>query len=98
MIATRCRRPRRPLAAPRRRLAAAGYPARLALAVALLASLGSAAASRVHATAATDAPLAPQRVLLIGNSYTRFNVMPRLLARLSEEVPGARRLAVDAEA
>jgi hypothetical protein len=66
--------------------------------VALLASLGSAAASRVQATAATDAPLAPQRVLLIGNSYTRFNVMPRLLARLSEEVPGARRLAVDAEA
>ena len=40
----------------------------------------------------------PMRVLLVGNSYTRFNVMPRLLARISEAVPGAQPLAVDAEA
>jgi hypothetical protein len=48
--------------------------------------------------ARASAPLAPMRVLLVGNSYTRFNVMPRLLARLSQSVPGAQPLAVDAEA
>jgi hypothetical protein len=48
--------------------------------------------------ARASAPLSPMRVLLVGNSYTRFNVMPRLLARLSQSVPGAQPLAVDAEA
>jgi hypothetical protein len=40
---------------------------------------------------------APLRVLLIGNSYTKFNVMPRLLQKLSAAVPGVRALHVDAE-
>lgn len=39
---------------------------------------------------------APERVLLIGNSYTRFNMMPRLLARMAESA--GRPLRVDAEA
>jgi hypothetical protein len=39
----------------------------------------------------------PLRVLLVGNSYTRFNMMPRLLARLSLAVHGARPLRVDFE-
>ncbi len=98
MIATRRRRPRSP-----RRLALAiaafgGIAPALCGGAMSMALLATAAASRVHATAVTEAPLTPQRVLLVGNSYTRFNMMPHLLARLSEEVAGARPLAVEAEA
>lgn len=39
----------------------------------------------------------PLRVLLVGNSYTKFNMMPRLLSRLSLAVHGARPLQVDFE-
>jgi hypothetical protein len=39
----------------------------------------------------------PLRVLLVGNSYTKFNMMPRLLARLSLAVHGAPPLHVDFE-
>ena len=41
---------------------------------------------------------APLRVLLIGNSYTRFNMMPSLLRRLALSVPDGPPLAVDFEA
>ncbi len=40
----------------------------------------------------------PLRVLIVGNSYTRFNVLPHLLQRLSAGVQGGVRLHVDAEA
>jgi hypothetical protein len=39
----------------------------------------------------------PLRVLLVGNSYTKFNMMPRLLSRLSLAVHGVRPLHVDFE-
>jgi hypothetical protein len=54
----------------------------------------------VDSASAARAPLpAPRalRVLLVGNSYTKFNVMPRLLQRLSTAVPGARALQVDVQ-
>jgi hypothetical protein len=38
------------------------------------------------------------RVLLVGNSYTRFNVMPRLLERLAQSAHGDRPFHVEVEA
>lgn len=51
---------------------------------------------------AWSAPLAAtpaqHHVLLVGNSYTRFNVMPVLLRRVAASVPGGPRLRVDSVA
>lgn len=65
----------------------------LCAALALLAWSAQLARARV-----TPAPARPLRVLIVGNSYTRFNLLPHLLARLSAAVPGGPRLLVDAEA
>jgi hypothetical protein len=67
---------------------------------ALLASglLLIALTSAVPRVRATLSPSPGLRVLIVGNSYTRFNVLPRLLQRLAGGVPGGVRLLVDAEA
>lgn len=50
-----------------------------------LALLGGSGIGTGHA----DAPR-PMRVLFVGNSYTRFNDLPRMVRRVSESVPDAR--------
>jgi hypothetical protein len=66
----------------------------------VLSGLGLLAAISCLAPAAraSIAPSPTLRVLIVGNSYTRFNVFPRLLQRLAAGVPGGVRMLVDAEA
>jgi hypothetical protein len=65
---------------------------------AIIAALCCVAAHSAPALARPALPAArPLRVLLVGNSYTKFNMMPKLLSRLSLAVHGARPLQVDFE-
>lgn len=47
---------------------------------------------------ASDADPGALRVLLVGNSYTRFNLMPQLIERLASSAQSSARLEVDVEA
>jgi hypothetical protein len=49
-------------------------------------------------TRASETPERRLRVLIIGNSYTRFNLLPHLIQSLAAAVPGGPHLLVDAEA
>jgi hypothetical protein len=68
------------------------------LAILAALSLGSSLAlPRAHAVQEST-ERGTLRVLLIGNSYTRFNQMPRLLERLAADAPFGERLVIDVEA
>lgn len=76
-----------------------GYAARSGWrACAILGSLALGLAWTLPRAQASLAPSPTLRVLIVGNSYARFNVFPRLVQRLSAAVPGGVHMLVDAEA
>lgn len=60
-----------------------------------IACVGGSVSSAPSAAGASPRGLS---VLLVGNSYTRFNVMPTLVQRIAESVPDGPRLRVDSVA
>jgi hypothetical protein len=67
----------------------------LAAAIVLAGALGATGAAEAGGESVEGLQPAPLRVLLVGNSYSRFNDLPGMLERMAASVPDGPALSVD---